>query len=701
MQNQNITLIGNPNSGKTKLFNLLTGDNQTVGNWAGVTIASKSGEFITKNQTFNITDLPGIYAINNKIPSLDEKVAQDFIKNNPDNLYLNIIDSSNLERAIYLTTELRKQNIKIIILLNMMDISDKKGIKIDSEKLAKKLKCQVIPMSLKQGFDANILLENINNYQELTEFKLDYKIGENEFENSENKFKSAKLFIQDIIIKKPFSLSISDKIDNIATGSFSGILVFFAVIYLLFLFSINFGGAFIDFFDILAGAIFIDGLSNFLTSINTPNLIITIFAGIGSGIQVVATFIPVIGALYLFLTLLEESGYMARAAFVMDRFMRKIGLSGKAFVPLIVGFGCNVPGIMATRTLSGKQERLSTIMMSPFMSCGARLAVYALFAAAFFPTGGANIVFTLYLIGIIMAIATGFILKKGFNNNENNFLIMEMPNYQTPHLKSVLSNTWNKLKSFVLSAGKIIVVVVALISIVDNIGTDGSFNNQNSEKSVLSASAKTITPAFAPMGIKDDNWEAVVGIITGILAKEVVVGTLDSLYNKGENTEDEFDFMGQINEAFVSVKNNLIDLSNSLTDPLGFSIIDSSKSPELAAIEQEISTNTLSTMQVKFDGKVGAFAYLLFILLYFPCVAALGAMMREAGTKWGIIGALWSTTLAYSMATIFYQVVNFSINPIYSITWISICIIAIIIFIKILKNTAKNTNNKSIDIINR
>jgi ferrous iron transport protein B len=252
MQNQNITLIGNPNSGKTKLFNLLTGDNQTVGNWAGVTIASKSGEFITKNQTFNITDLPGIYAINNKIPSLDEKVAQDFIKNNPDNLYLNIIDSSNLERAIYLTTELRKQNIKIIVLLNMMDISDKKGIKIDSEKLAKKLKCQVIPMSLKQGFDTNILLENINSYQELTEFKLDYKISENEFENSENKFKSAKLFIQDIIIKKPFSLSISDKIDNIATGSFSGILVFFAVIYLLFLFSINFGGAFIDFFDIFS-----------------------------------------------------------------------------------------------------------------------------------------------------------------------------------------------------------------------------------------------------------------------------------------------------------------------------------------------------------------------------------------------------------------------------------------------------------------
>jgi ferrous iron transport protein B len=688
---RNLILVGNPNSGKTKFFNLLTKDSQTTGNWSGVTVDKKQGVFTTKNHTFNVVDLPGIYTLGNKIPSLDEKVALDFITQHPHDIYLNIIDGSNIERAIYLTTQLREQGVQMIVLLNMMDIVRKKGIQIDTSKLREVLQCEVIPMSLKEGFDTNLLVDAVNHYQPVSDWSLDYPQQEHIASDNEHKLKAAKALIEPIIIKKSFTTTLSDNIDTIVVGKVTGMMVFFAVMYMLFLFSINIGGAFIDFFDIVAGAIFIDGVREVLQSIHTPALIIAVFEGIGSGIQVVATFVPVIGALYLFLTLLEESGYMARAAFVMDKLMRNIGLSGKAFVPLIIGFGCNVPGIMATRTLDNKQERLSTIMMSPFMSCGARLAVYALFAAAFFPTSGANIVFLLYLIGILIAIATGFILKKGFKNTEENFLIMEMPLYQAPSITTLFTNTWNKLKGFILGAGKIIVIVVTFLSIIDNIGTDGSFNNQNSEQSVLSASAKTLTPVFAPMGVKEENWEAVVGIITGVLAKEVVVGTLDSLYTTKAPTNEEFILLDEVDSAFTSIVDNISMLMGSLFDPLGLSIVSDTDSLEVAADTQEVSVSTFSIMQEKFDGKIGAFAYLLFILLYFPCVAALGAMMREAGTKWGIIGALWSTTLAYTLATIFYQVATFTLHPVSSSIWIGSMISILVICIILLNNTARNT----------
>ncbi len=472
------------------------------------------------------------------------------------------------------------------------------------------------------------------------------------------------------------------------------------MIYLLFFFSINIGGAFIDFFDQFTQAIFVDGLGVWMGQLGSPDWLITVIAsGIGGGIQVVATFIPIIGALYLFLTALEESGYMARAAFVMDRFMNKLGISGKAFVPLIVGFGCNVPAIMATRTMDSHRERIMAVMMTPFMSCGARLTVYALFAAIFFPVGGQNIVFLLYLTGIGFAVLTALILRNTLLKGEAEDFIMEMPTYQLPGLRNLLINTWNKLKGFVTGAGKVIIVVVMMINIVNSIGTDGSFGNENTDKSVLSATARAITPVFEPMGIKEDNWPATVGILTGVLAKEVVVGTLDALYSNIDNPvsdeqpQKDFILSERLLDSFKTIPVNVADALDNLSDPLGMSALEESDDLQLAAQQQDVNYATFAAMKKRFDGKIGAFAYMLFILLYFPCVAATGAMYRETGKNWAILGVFWSTGLAYGSAVIFYQLATFNQHPLQSILWTISLLTSFALAVWLMFKTGKSKNH--------
>mgnify|MGYP001589818009 CR=1 FL=1 len=694
MRFDKIALIGNPNSGKTTLFNLLTGAKQRTGNWPGVTVERKEGDFNFNHQTTRVVDLPGVYSIDDKNSSMDEQIARDFALNNADHLYFNIVDASTLERGLYLTTQLRELGVNVVVLLNMMDVVAKRDMKVDIQALSKAFSCKVIPVSLKQEVDLTVFAEAISDYQPLEEFKVNYPVEQ--ISNSQNdekaielleaeaRFNTAHNIAKSVITHaKTFKKTVSDKADHWVLGSWTGLPIFLIIIYLLFLFSINFGGALIDFFDIATGVIFVDGIKYVLSAINTPDFLQVIIAdGVGGGIQVVATFIPIIASLYLFLTLLEEVGYMARAAFVMDKFMRRIGLSGKAFIPLIVGFGCNVPGIMAARTLDTHRERVTTVMMSPFMSCGARLAVYALFAAAFFPVGGQNVVFALYLIGVIFAIFTGLILKRAFKGNETSDFLMELPGYQLPSFKNLAINTWNKLKGFVLGAGKIIVIVVTLINVVNSVGMDGSFGNQDSKNSALSALAQSITPVFEPMGISQENWPATVGIVTGILAKEVVVGTLDSLYSsidseaaKIAEDEAEYDLFLGLGEALATVPVNIADALANVADPLGLSVLDDTHSQDLAAESQEVSTDTFGAMVSRFDGKIGAFAYLLFILLYFPCVAALGAMVRETGKSWAAVGALWSTGLAYVVATVFYQVATFSEHPTSSIFWLAFSLV--------------------------
>jgi len=342
--------------------------------------------------------------------------------------------------------------------------------------------------------------------------------------------------------------------------------------YAMFMFTINIGGAFVDFFDGIFKAIFVDGFSAVLNAIHTPDLLRIILAnGLGGGIEIVATFIPIISALYLFLSAVEDSGYMARAAFVMDRFMRNIGLPGKAFVPLIVGFGCNVPAVMATRTLENERERKLTILMNPFMSCGARLPVYALFVAAFFPTNGQNLVFLLYLIGITVAILTGLLMKRTILSGDSSGFMMELPPYHLPTVKGILLRAWDRVRLFIKEAGQVIVVMVLIINVLSSIGTNGSINSTQPNHSVLAAISKTATPVFAPMGIQPDNWPAVLGVISGVLAKEVVVGTLDTLYSQlaREDTNDTtkkkvFHFWPAIDAAIATVPRNLAAVAKPL-----------------------------------------------------------------------------------------------------------------------------------------
>ncbi len=737
-----IAIAGNPNCGKSALFNTFTGIRQKTGNWPGVTVDRKQGSFDLQGCNVTIYDLPGIYSLD--ASSIDEEVTRDYLLSRDASLVINVIDAANLERNLYLTTQLLEMGVPIVLVLNMMDIARKRGIDIDFEKLSKKLGCPVVPVVATSGEGMDILkreiiaitsgehsggfrlahdeiveqaitdliprlekcsiatkdnlhwlalklLESDDNAQEqcgasvldeVARWKsvIEERAGEDaDIHIADSRFSHAHSLAQTVINEKgKIGKTLTDKIDTVVLSSAFGIPVFLLVMYLMFMFTINIGGAFIDFFDGIAGAVFVDGLSEVLSSIGIPDFLRIVLAnGLGGGIQIVATFIPIIAALYLFLSVVEDSGYMARAAFVMDRSMRSIGLPGKAFVPLIVGFGCNVPAVMATRTLENVRERKLTILMNPFMSCGARLPVYALFVAAFFPTNGQNLVFALYLIGIIVAVLTGFLMKRTILSGESSGFMMELPPYHMPTLKGVLLRTWDRVRLFIKDAGQVIVVMVLVINVLSAIGTDGSITHDNSDSSILAAISKSATPVFAPMGIEEDNWPAVLGIITGVLAKEVVVGTLDTLYSQlaredAGYIEDEeaFDFWQAINDATATVPENLAAVSDMFADPLQMNVGDID-SLEAAAEAQEVDNATFGAMIKRFDGQASAFAYLLFILLYFPCVATIGAIRREAGTPWAAFVALWTTTIAYITASSYYQIGTFSQHPVFSGLWLA------------------------------
>nr|WP_242664342.1 ferrous iron transport protein B [Chlorobium sp. N1] len=477
--------------------------------------------------------------------------------------------------------------------------------------------------------------------------------------------------------------TLSDRIDAVVLNRYLGIPIFLLVMYLMFLFTINVGGSFIDFFDIAAGALFVDGFALLLSSAGSPEWLTAILStGFGGALQTMATFIPPIAFMFLFLSFLEDSGYMSRAAYVMDRGMRAIGLPGKAFIPLLVGFGCNVPAVMAARTMSDRRDRIMTIMMVPFMSCGARMPVFALFAVAFFPVGGQNLVFLLYLLGIAVAVMTGFILKNTLLKGDASPFIMEMPPWHMPSFRGVFLRVWDRLRSFIVRAGQVLVPVIMVLSLMNSIGTDGSFGNEDTENSVLSATGKAISPVFAPFGVSEENWPAAVGLFTGVFAKEAVVGTLDNLYARmdadeaaaaagdgGLEEEEAFSLPGAFAEALGTIPDNLSGVAGSMLDPLGISVGDVSDS-EAFAEENEVGSSIFGSMVGLFDGTAGAFAYLVFILLYFPCVAAIAAVYRETNLAWTLFAGAWTTGLAWIFAVLAYQIGTWSAHPGSSAAWV-------------------------------
>jgi len=690
MKQFTIALAGNPNCGKTTLFNALTSSRERVGNWPGVTVEHLEGEYSFGGVKARVVDLPGIYSFS--ADSLDEVAARDYILKEKPDVIVNLIDARNVERGLYLTAQLLEMRVPLVVVLNMASLAKRRHIEVQVKHLAQHLDCPVLQVEvirkdeidglkrvIEQAatqkptsethiqYDAEVekaiaalipevssaaervamparwlaikLLERDPVAEDLTigvcdellalEIeKIEKHIGEEiEIVMADGRYGFVHGLALDVVKRTgEMRKRMSDAIDRIVLSRALGVPLFLAVMYAVFSVTINLSGPMIGWIDDVFGRVLVDGLGGWLAGLSAPVWLVVLLAdGLGGGLQTVATFIPPIFFMFLCLSLLEESGYMARAAFVMDRGLRAIGLPGKAFIPMMVGFGCNVPGIMAARTLDNERDRTLTVLLNPFMSCGARLPVYALFAGVFFTSAGGAIIFSLYLIGILLAVCSGLLFRSTILKGNASTFVMELPPYRVPRLVAIFHHTWERLKEFILRAGKIILLLVLVLSVLWSVGTDGSFGNQESEKSVLSAVSRAITPVFHPMGITDDNWPATLGLVTGIFGKELVVGTLNTFYSA-----DGAD-------------------------------------PEAA-------------MQAAFDGKAGAFAYLLFVLIYAPCVAAIAAIQRETSWKWMSFSVFYLTALAWGFATLFYQTATFARHPVQSAGWIGIILVAMLSF---------------------
>jgi len=734
MKTLTVGLIGNPNSGKTTLFNQLTGSRQRVGNWAGVTVERKEGHFSTAEHQVTLVDLPGTYSLTtiSAQTSLDEQIACHYILSGEADVFINVVDASNLERNLYLTLQLLELGLPCVVALNMLDIAKKQAIDIDIAALSARLGCPVIPMVSTKGSGIDALKLAIDKKQPnqdthhvyypevlLTEASLladsmstdipekrrrwlalqmlegdiysHSYAGNSEQQLAESHQRVSKTLddpaliiadaryqaianvceaVSNTLTSKPNRLTAM--LDKVILNRYLGLPIFLLVMYLMFILAINIGGALQPIFDAGSVAIFINGIQWLGYTLGFPEwLTIFLAQGLGGGINTVLPLVPQIGMMYLFLSFLEDSGYMARAAFVMDRLMQALGLPGKSFVPLIVGFGCNVPSVMGARTLDAPRERIMTIMMAPFMSCGARLAIFAVFSAAFFGQKGALVVFSLYILGIVMAILTGLLLKYTIMRGEASPFVMELPVYHVPHFKSLLLQTWQRLKGFILRAGKIIILVSIFIGGLNSF----SFNGQavdNINQSALASVSKVLTPLLNPIGVQDDNWQATVGLFTGAMAKEVVVGTLNTLYTAENIQNDDFD------PAAFNLLDELEDAVAETWDSLKetFSLSVFANPIEASKGDGEMAGGAMGTMSSKFGSDAAAYSYLIFVLLYIPCISVMGAIARESSRGWMMFSALWGLNLAYSLSTLYYQTVTFSEHPRYSL----ICILAVVLF---------------------
>lgn len=576
-------LLGNPNVGKTSLFNILTGSNQYVGNWAGVTVEKKEGYL---DNSLKIVDLPGIYAMDTF--SNEEKVSREFLLNGDADVIINIVDASNLDRNLYLTTQLKSFNKPIILVLNMVDVADSKGIKIDYSTLSKELNVTAIPIVASKGIGIDHLKKLLLDGHFLSQF-ID---NDFQFQNE----KETYAFINGIL-SKCFTntsnnyVSPTDKIDKIVLNKFLAYPIFFAILILIFKFTFSWvGQPLSDELDAILNSNLVPFLGNLLSS-TSPWFKSLLVEGILGGVGSVVVFLPVIMALFLGISILEDSGYMARAAFIMDKLMRKMGLSGKAFIPLVMSFGCSVPGIMSARTLESEKDRKLTALLVPLMSCNARLPIYAVFASAFFPVKQAGIIMSLYLLGIIISFIIGLLFKNTLFKKEEEPFIIELPEYKLPEFRNVILHTWDKGKGFLKKAGTIIFSMSILIWFLSNFNIYGMTNINNS---ILSYIGKCISIIFKPLGFGD--WQSSVSLLTGLMAKEAVIGTMGVIYGG--------------------------DLKLSL---------------------------------LHHFTPISAYAFLVFVLLYTPCISAVGAMKKEYGKNMAIFSVVYQFSLAWLVSFIVFR----------------------------------------------
>ena len=569
----NVALFGNPNVGKTTVFNLLTGSNQYVGNWPGVTIDKKEG-FLGKD--IKIVDLPGIYAMDTF--SNEEKVSKEFLETGDVDVIVNIVDASNLSRNLYLTTQLMEFDKPIVILLNMLDVAESKGTYIDSDNLSKELGVTVVPIIAKKKNGVDKISLAIKNSVNKT---VNYDIN---FGNEVQTYKK----LEDILsrctkINSDKKISISDKIDNIVLNPILAYPIFIGALLLLFKFTFDWvGGPLQEGLGTLIKTYISSPINDMLVN-SSPWFRSLIVDGILGGVCGTLPFFPLIFTLFFGISLFEDSGYMSRAAFLMDNIMRKVGLSGKAFIPMVMGLGCSSPAIMATRTLESEKDRKITALISPLMTCGAKLPIYAVFVAIFFPKNAALVTTSLYLLGIVVAILVALALNRTSFKNDIEPFILELPEYKLPTLSALLKNTWNKSKGFLIRVVTVMFAMSVAIWLLSSFNFNGFTENMND--SFLAYLGKLIAPLFAPLGFGD--WRASVSILTGLGAKEIVISTMEVLY-------------GNLDKVLPTV----------------------------------------------FTG-VTAYGFLVFSALYTPCIAALATMRKEYGNKMMFTSLIYQFVLAW------------------------------------------------------
>lgn len=579
---KNVALLGNPNVGKTTLFNSLTGSNQRVGNWAGVTVDKKEGFF----DDFKIVDLPGIYAMDTF--SNEEKISKEFLENGQVDLILNIIDASNIDRNLYLTMQLKQFKKPIILAVNMIDVAEKKGIDIDYKKLEKLLNVTVVPIqaSKEQGIDdVKKALKNLHT---------------NKIDNNDYNFSSEKetyTYIENLLSQctkkdNKSTRTIKEKLDNIMLNPWLAYPIFFIIMALTFQVTFSWiGQPLSDLLDSLLNDSLVPIIENLIQE-SAPWFQSLIIDGIIGGVGGILVLLPIILSLFACITILEDSGYMARVAFIMDKIMRKMGLSGKAFIPMIVGFGCSVPAIMTARTLESEKDRKLTALLIPLMSCNARLPVYSIFAAVFFPNSIGLVVASLYFLGILLAFILGIIFKHTIFKNEEEPLLIELPEYKLPSLKNLLNQLYEKTKGFLVKAGTLIFAMSIILWFLSNFNFSGMTDVNNS---ILSSVGSFIAPIFKPLGF--GNWQASVSLLTGLIAKETVVSSMSVI------------FAGDLQ----------------LMLPLHFT--------------------TLS-----------AISFLVFVLLYTPCITVVGTMKKEFGSKLTLFSVTYQLILAWLVAFLVFNI---------------------------------------------
>lgn len=653
-----VALLGNPNTGKTSLFNALTGSYEYVGNWSGVTVEKKVGKLKDKQGT--LIDLPGVYDLNPV--SRDEGVVTNFLLTDEFHHMLNIVDSSQFERNMHLTLQLLEFGKPVSIGLNMIDVAKQRGIVINVKRLSEILGVTVVPVVARSGKGCEELLATLheekqkekkpfvisygvqmdegieevitlletanyehprwlalqflsNNevvekemkalpiYKELIairsrlEGKLDCTLEEHIYKTREAYIEKLKTNV--IQHEKEGKIPFSETIDKLITHKILGLPIFLAVMF--FIFQVTFtwiGTPLSDMLDGFFGGQLTDWVTAGLTSVGASDFIQALVTeGIIAGVGAVLVFVPQIFALFFFISLLEDSGYMARIAVVMDRIMEFFGLNGKAFIPMIIGFGCNVPGIMAARTVEQEKERLLTILVTPFMSCSARLPVYALFAGVFFPHSQAMVVFSLYVAGIVLALLVTKIMSLTILKAEKSIFVIELPPYRVPQAKTLWLSTWEKGKGFVRKAGTFIFGGSVIIWLLNYAGPSGFGVDMGD--SFLAIIGGFIAPLFAPLGF--GTWQAAASLLTGFLAKEVVVSTMAIIY----------------------------------------------------AVKEDVLGNVMGAHYTALS----AYAFMFFILLYVPCLATVAVIKRETGSvKWTIFSVIYPLVVAYVLTLIIYQV---------------------------------------------